>query len=414
MRGLWMTAVALLFATPGSLAQPIERVVTPTEEIRIIENAAASCLAEPQVTDRCRFLMYRFAVLNARARELTVAERYARKLAETADPASPAEQLRAVWLLGDILRDLNRFDEAETYYRARLQLVLATLPQDAERVLNAHDALAANLQHQGKVEAAEAQFRAAVAWAEQGFPSGHLAIARSYSNLAVHLLQLMRPIEAETLFRQAFAVVTRTEPDGAIAARLLSNLAATAAMLGRAGEAEQLQRKSIAIIEKLYPAGHTAVAEGYRGLAALLESQAQFQEAERLARRALAIYTAALPPDAAFLQIPYETLAQILDRKGAPGEAEALYRKARAAASALPTGHRERIKADAQLARHLTERGAMLPESRTLNRDAAVWATARLFSYVGFTEAAKVEMRTYRSLFQGVLKTNWLLSQRIR
>lgn len=407
-----MTAVAILFATSGAAAQPIERAVTPSEEIRIIENAAASCLAEEQVSDQCRFLMHRFAVLNARARKLTVAERYARKLADTAGSVSPAEQLRAVWLLADILRDLNRFSEAESFYRARLKLVLSASPQDGERVLGAYDALAANLQHQGKVEEAEAQFRAAVAWAEQGLPSGHLAIARSYSNLAVHLLQLMRPIEAEALFRQALAIVTRTDPDGAIAAKLLSNLAATAAMLSREEEAEQLQRRSIAIVQQLYPAGHMAVAESYRSLAALLESQARFEEAEQLARRALAIYVAALPPDAAFLQVPYETLAQILDRRGAPGEAQALYRKARAAASPLPAGHRERIRADTQLSRHLTERGTMLAESRTLNREAAAGATARLFSYVGFTDAAKVEMRTYRSLFRGVLTTNWLLSQR--
>jgi len=243
--------------------------------------------------------------------------------------------------IGNTLRGLGRFADAEPNLRKSLAIRRAALPTGHQAIADSQSNLAALLQAQNKLAEAEPLYREALAIRRAALPAGHQDIAIGLNNLASLLHDQNRPAEAEPLYREALAIRRGTlptnHPDLALG---VNNLAVFLVSERRLAEAEPLMREAMEIRRASHPAGHPEIALGLNNLAVLLASQNKLAEAEPLYREALAIRRAALPAQHPNIAASLNNLAKLLRGQNKPAEAEPLYREALAIYRAsLPAGH---------------------------------------------------------------------------
>ena len=117
-------------------------------------------------------------------------------------------------------------------------------------------------------------------------------------------------------------------PDHLSVAKSLNNLAALYDTQGQYEQARPLYKRALAIKEMALGPGHPSVATSLNNLAVLYYTQNQYAQAEPLYKRALAIREKALEPDHPFLATSLENLALLYRATKREGEAEKLEQKA--------------------------------------------------------------------------------------
>jgi len=211
-----------------------------------------------------------------------------KQLGEDENP-DPLARIGAYFLLGDLLKDLRRFEEAEAAYRKAIELK----PDYA----GAYSDLGSLLEDLKRFEEAEAAYRKTIE-----LKPDHIS---AYLRLGILLFTLQRFEEAEAVYRQVLSL----EP-GSVPAYL--SLGVLLPKLGRFEEAEAAYRKAL----ELEPNNAFA----YGSLGNLLKDLKRFTEAEAAYRKALELK----PEDAE----AYNNLGNLLKDLNRFEEAEAMYRKA--------------------------------------------------------------------------------------
>jgi tetratricopeptide (TPR) repeat protein len=226
--------------------------------------------------------------------------------------------------LGNLLRELARYSEAEPHLRAAAEL--AADPREEATGLNN---LALLLMGTNRPGEAEQLLRRALAIDEKSSGTDHPSVAIHLNNLAGLLQASNRLAQAEPFYRRALAIDEKSSgtdrPDLAID---LNNLAGLLQATNRLSQAEPLYRRALAIDEKSSGTDHPDVATDLNNLAGLLRDTNRLAEAEPLYRRALAIDEQSYGPDHPTVAIRLNNLAELLKATNRLAQAEPLLRRA--------------------------------------------------------------------------------------
>ncbi|WP_152049598.1 tetratricopeptide repeat protein [Tautonia marina] len=319
--------------------------------------------------------------------------------------------------LGDLLGALGRADEAEPLLRQSIATCEAIASHEspshdnALAIAGAEAELAELLKLSGRFDEAESVYRSAIdrldpLVVDQAEPSVPLRreLATVTDGLAVLLLMLDRPDEAEPLLRRALAIQGPLLAELPTVPRLREGLAKTSNSLGillrRRGdltEAEAVLRPSIAHFERLaedFPGRleyRRALARGHLNLGVLLSSAGRLRDAEQAQRRAVDLYNelAEMAPEPLKISrdrvVALVNLGTVLEQRGNEGEAGHTYDRAVAAAEDLNQRFPEIPDAADTLGVALLNRG-------------------RLFDIVGEFDAAETDLTRAADLFGSLAK----------
>ena len=246
--------------------------------------------------------------------------------------------------LGLLLQATNRFAEAEPLMRRALAIDEKSFGPDHPNVATDLTSLASLLQTTNRLAEAEPLMRRALAIDKKSLGPDHPYVALALNNLASLLVWTNRLVEAEQVIRQALAIDERAYgPEHPRVAIRLNNLAQILKATNRLAEAEPLMRRALAIDEMSYGPQHPKVASDLNNLALLLKAIGRFAQAEALMRRALAIDEKSLGPQNLNVAIDANNLALLLQETDRLAEAEPLMRHALAIMLALSaeTGHEQ-------------------------------------------------------------------------
>lgn len=161
------------------------------------------------------------------------------------------------------------------------------------------------------------------------FEDQPLVKASLQNHLALVLMELGRPGEAEPLFREALA--TREQELGAedqLTLASLNNLATAVEKLGQVTKSEAMHSEILAMREKELGPDHLDTLLSANNLAAALQMLGRAGEAEPLFRRVLAGYEEQLGPDDSRTLSVVGHLGEVLEATGRADEAEPLFRRA--------------------------------------------------------------------------------------
>ena len=235
--------------------------------------------AEQDLRDALESLM-----LKADLYETNLAWDEALELYETIVEKAP-EWSRARRELGDLLRELAEFDQAEPHLKAGFDLA-----DDDQQRASAANSLGLLYCDQARHEEAEPLLQRYRELSEKLYGRDDPETATALNNLAQLLQATQRLAEAEPLLRRALAIDEQSYgAEHADVAIDLNNLGALLRLANRLAEAEPLMRRALAIDEQSYGAKHPEVAIDLNNLAQLLQATNRLAEAEPLMRRALAI-----------------------------------------------------------------------------------------------------------------------------
>lgn len=305
--------------------------------------ALATAAAQTPAADALQALQLEgLAVTLMRAgqpREAVLPARQAAELRSRAQPADPLAQARSLATLGEIERDLDRFDAARAALEQSLALRSAALPAGHRLLADSRHKLGVLQMSLGRPDLAAGHFGAAVEALRSGGDSvelvatlgdqagarvadGQLAAAEQSLAEAARRLPRLRPHEAEALRGELLlreAELAQRLGDGARADALLVqalalrretpaahplDLAATLAAAaeghlaaGRYGEAMATQRESAALFLQVRGPMHTDIARGEQAMGEILRAAGDLDGARQRLRRALEQRGALLPPE---------------------------------------------------------------------------------------------------------------------
>ena len=116
--------------------------------------------------------------------------------------------------IGNTLRGLGRYDDAEPNLRKSLEIRRAALPAGHPDIAEGLNNLAGLLHVQNKLAEAEPLFREALEICRAALPAGHPVIAAGLNNLAILLQAQNKLAEAEPLCREALEIRRAALPAG--------------------------------------------------------------------------------------------------------------------------------------------------------------------------------------------------------
>jgi serine/threonine protein kinase/Tfp pilus assembly protein PilF len=231
--------------------------------------------------------------------------------------------------IGDTLRALSRYDEAEPVLRVALDLRRKSLPPNHPDIAATLNQLATLLQERVNYPEAERLFREALEIRRKALPPNHPDIASSLNNLGTLLRAAGKQDQVEPLWEEALAIRRKALPAGhEDIAQSLNNLATLHRANGKFDQAEALLRESLAMHRQSLAAGHVRLAEPLINLAVILEEQGKLDEAEPLLREAMEIHRRTLPPAHPDIAFGLDQFAKLLRLQGKPTEALAAAREA--------------------------------------------------------------------------------------
>jgi serine/threonine protein kinase len=231
--------------------------------------------------------------------------------------------------IGDTLRALSRFDQAEPVLRAALDLRRRELPPNHPDIATSLNQLASLLQERRELVESERLFREALAIRKASLPPDHLDVAQSMNNLGDLLRDAGKTEEVQSLYEQALAIRrAKLAPNHKDVAQSLNNLAAVYQSQGRFDQAEPLLREALAIQRRAHPAGHPQIADALVNLGVILEDEGKLDEAESPLREALDIRRRTLPADHKDTAISLAHLAKLLRARDKLPEAITLSQEA--------------------------------------------------------------------------------------
>jgi len=291
------------------------------------------------------------------------------RLRQTLPDLSLRERLASMTALGQVQQSRGRGTEAESLFRAsidmigpnagRLPLDLATAHNGLASILNergqgavadslARLALEGRRRHgaddldvaeslnelatisydRGRYDEARQWFTESLALFEKRLGHESLRGAALRSNLATVLIQQGRPAEAEPLFQSALEVQRRQlGPDHPRVAISLAGLAGIASRQDRLEEAEPLYAEVLRINRRTYGARHPDVAKALHDVGRARLRLGRMAEADSAYRECLSILTGMLGPNHPFVGKTLSSLADLQRQRGDRVAAQATFRR---------------------------------------------------------------------------------------
>jgi CHAT domain-containing protein/Tfp pilus assembly protein PilF len=234
--------------------------------------------------------------------------------------------------IADCLNNLDRYQEAEPYFRQAIDIVDGLQPPNRNLAVTLRGELGGGLQSQGRLDEAETVLRQALAMIDPTVqPAGAHEVA---NNLGTVLMSKGRYHEAEQMLRQAIALFAN-QPPNQYSAAALQNLGIVLMHEGRYAETEVLFKRALALREQILGPNHKEVAENLINLGALLtDVEGRYQEAIALYQRAISIQKAVLGEDnddvamtLGNLAVAYQNLHQFPDAERLQLQALAIRQK---------------------------------------------------------------------------------------
>jgi non-specific serine/threonine protein kinase/serine/threonine-protein kinase len=242
------------------------------------------------------------------------------------DEAGIAESLQG---LGDVALARGDFAQADSAYRAALEIRQRVLGPENRDVATTLSSLAKVRWRQGRTAEAESLFVKVLALDARVRSPEDPRTLSDVSNLAVAYWSQGRFAEAEPLFRRTLEIQERVlGPDHPDVAGAHLNLGSVYWKEGKYAEALAEQEKARPIFERVYGPNHTRVAEIYNNLGESYWKLRRFREAEPLFRRALALKDSVLASGHPSIAVTLNGLAGLLRDEGRYAEAEPLYQRA--------------------------------------------------------------------------------------
>jgi tetratricopeptide (TPR) repeat protein len=242
--------------------------------------------------------------------------------------------------LGDIVRILGRYEEAESYLREATSIAEPSLGDSDEDFLTGLNSLAVLYKYSGRFDDAAALYVRILRAAEEA-GSGDDSIATVLHNIGSLEHARGEFARGEPAARRAVALRERAfGPDHPAVAADVAALAALLDAQGLNDEAEAMYLRALATFERVHGPDHYEIAVNLNNLAGLRQAQGQTADAEALYRRALTIKEKLLGVDHPEVALTLNNLALLLDAVGRGGEAEPLFERAlRTLVARLARGH---------------------------------------------------------------------------
>ena len=308
--------------------------VTVTLQAQRIRQERDRAQAEQQKADQVSaFLVSLFKASDpseAQGDTLTAPELLQRGVARLGElEEQPAVQADMMNVLGEVYRELGRYDQAQSLLEeglSRRRSLPGERHAETAKILHSLAILAYRRQDYGS---ADSLLHQALALRRETLGEHHPKVAENMNDLAVVLRKQGRLDEAESLYRKALAirrdVLGENHPD---VASTLNNLAVLMVSRGNHEDAEPLYRDVLAQRKKVLGPQHPRVANTLNNLAVSLREQGRLEEAEPLYREALAIRREVQGAKHPQVAQSMNNLAGLLREKGEFGAAASLYRKA--------------------------------------------------------------------------------------
>lgn len=330
-----------------SLAEAISALGLGQEMDELLSSDPARSLdgrLEPATDADLQYLRVSSARMNGRYEE---AERLARQELRRYS-AESMEHERLLRALGSSLKRQDRLDEAEGVARRSLHFARRLAERGAEgaeeAVANSHLLLGNVLSNQHRTEEAAEVYSAGLEWTRDRLGEGDLFHSTFSLQLATLMAREGRLEEAERVFRTGYeAQLARKGPDHPGVAVFANNLAIALQQLGRHEEALPFAERVHAIRESVYGARHVRTAHALETLGWSRYHLGQVGEAKRLIERALTTRLELQGPDHEHLRQSLYYLGEIHRIEGEYAEAESYFRRyaelvARRRARGLPVG----------------------------------------------------------------------------
>ncbi len=241
----------------------------------------------------------------------------------------PEDERLLLGRIGAISMLQGKFDDAERWLRAHLELTQRLQGADHPDVALSRNNLGALLVYRDRLAEAEAEFRTALALEEKTLGSEHPSTATSRNNIGVILDRQGKFSESEHEHRAALALRQRAlDPDHPDTASSHNNLGHALAGQGRHAEAEAEYRAALAMWQRTVGSEHTDVATVHDNLGVALRQQGRASDAEREHRAALGVWLKTVGSEDANVAGCREGIAAALADQGRLNEAEDEYRAA--------------------------------------------------------------------------------------
>jgi serine/threonine protein kinase/lipoprotein NlpI len=310
---------AALLTTVGSVYDSLGQY---QEAVPILSQSLA---LQPQTKDKARLdTLLELGRALTGGGELSRAEsplQEAVQLAQSEFGAASMESGRALWALGRLRYQQDRFADAKSLFMRGLDLLETTRAPSTD-VSQLLDDLARVYTREQQWGLAKQTYERALAIDRSILGDDHPRVASHLHNLALVAQNMGDLKRAESLFRDAISREERAlgsqHPETALA---LGNYGNLLQREGRLAEAEFLLRRALDVMLKLYPPDNLNVGYARVSLAIVLHDEGSLREAEDAYRQALAIYDKSLPANHQYRAAALMHLAQLLVDRGKADEA---------------------------------------------------------------------------------------------
>ena len=246
------------------------------------------------------------------------------RLAQGGNAAANRDIARALWGLGLLRNQQDRFAEAKDLYTRGLD-ILENTQAPATDVSQLLDDLATVYERQQQWQLAKQTYERALAIDRDILGEDHPRVAYHLNNLAIVAQNMGDLKRAESWYREAIASEERAfgsqHPETAVAR---GNYGLFLEREGRIAEAEPLLRNALDVALKVYGPDNFNVGWARVSLAIALNDEGSLQEAESEFRQALATYDKTLPSNHQYRAAALMYLARLLVDRGKAAEALAL------------------------------------------------------------------------------------------
>jgi eukaryotic-like serine/threonine-protein kinase len=243
------------------------------------------------------------------------------RLAQGGNAAANRDTARALWALGLLRSQQDRFTEAKELYNRGL-VILENTPGPATDVSQMLDDLATVYERQQQWALAKQTYERALTIDRGILGNDHPRVAYHLNNLAIVAQNMGDLKRAESLYRDAIASEERAfgsqHPETAVAR---GNYGLFLEREGRITEAEPLLRNALDVALKVYGTENFNVGWARVSLAIALHDEGSLQEAESEFRQALAVYDKTLPSNHQYRAAALMYLARLLVDRGKAAEA---------------------------------------------------------------------------------------------
>ncbi|XP_044175791.1 uncharacterized protein LOC122958804, partial [Acropora millepora] len=236
---------------------------------------------------------------------------------------------RAHSLMGQVLYQMGKFEDAKRHFERSLALELPLLGPQHPDVASSYSNLANVLSDQGDLKQAKEYHERALAIMQQTLGPQHPDVASSYNNLANVLSDQGDLKQAKEYYERALAIMQQTlGPQHRKVASCYYNLANVHRDQGDLKQAKEYHERALAIRQQTLGPQHPDVASSYNNLANVHRDQGDLKQVKEYHERALAIRQQTLGPQHPDVASSYNNLANVLRDQGDLKQAKEYHERA--------------------------------------------------------------------------------------